>query len=145
MTRKEVHNMLDQPRRLAVRIKRLSEEREELIGILMPGGMSMDDRVQKTPEDLFAKVMAEVADLDAEIEGLRIKRADEIIRIRGLLEGDDVRMAVVSLSYIAQMPMREIATIVHYSLKSVYRLRGEGLDMVGVKVENNEKTLHGRM
>ncbi len=130
MTRKEVHNMLDQPRRLAVRIKRLTEEREELIGILMPGGMSMDDRVQKTPEDLFAKVMAEVADLDAEIEGLKEKRADELIRLRKLLEGEDVRLDVLSMSYISGMPMRAIAEIIHYSVSYTYRLREEGLDLV---------------
>lgn len=139
MTRKEVHNILDQPRRLAIRIKRLTEEREALIGVLMPGGMDMNDRIQKTPEDVMAKVMAEVADIDEEIEQLTARRANEIIRIRGLLEGDDVRMAVVSMSYIAQLPMRAIAEEVHYSLKSVYRLRAEGLDMVGEKVENNEK------
>ena len=139
MTRKEVHNILDQPRSLAIRIKRLTEEREALIGVLMPGGMDMNDRIQKSPEDVMAKVMAEVADIDEEIERLTARRANEIIRIRGLLEGDDVRMAVVSMSYIAQLPMRVIAEEVHYSLKSVYRLRGEGLDMVGAKVENNEK------
>ena len=133
MTRKEVHNILDQPRRLAVKIKRLTEEREALIAILMPGGMNMDDRIQKTPEDLMAKIMAEVADIDEEIAQLQDRRVSEIIHLRHLLEGDDVRMLVVSMSYLGGRPIREIAEELHYSLKHVYRLRGEGLDMIGEK------------
>ena len=138
MTRKEVHNILDQPRRLAVKIKRLTEEREALIAVLMPGGMSMDDRIQKTPEDLMAKIMAEVADIDEEIAQLQDRRVSEIIHLRHLLEGDDARMLVVSMSYLGGRPIREIAEELHYALKYIYQLRGEGLDEIGKVLEETE-------
>ena len=138
MTRKEVHNILDQPRRLAIRIKRLTEEREALIGGLMPGGMDMNDRIQKSPEDVMAKVMAEVADIDEEIERLTEKRADELIRLRRMLDGDDVKLAIVSMSYIGSVPMRVIAEELHYALSTVYWMRAEGLDEVGERLEKLE-------
>ena len=139
MTRKEVHNILDQPRRLAIRIKRLTEEREALIGVLMPGGMDMNDRIQKSPEDVMAKVMAEVADIDEEIERLTEKRADEIISLRKLLDGDDVRLLVLSMSYLNGKPMKVIAEELHYVFRYVYQLRGEGLDIVGQLLEETEQ------
>ena len=136
MTRKEVHNILDRPRRISVRIKKLLFERQALVDSLMPGGMDTQDRVQKTPEDVMARVIAEVADIDEEIARLQAERIVTLTEIRKLLEGDDVRLAVVSMSYLAQMPMRDIAAEVHYSLKSVYRLRGEGLDMIGERYDD---------
>ena len=135
MTRKEVHNILDRPRRISVRIKKLLFERQALVDSLMPGGMDTNDRVQKTPEDVMARVIAEVADIDEEIARLQAERIFTLTELRKLLEGDDVRLAVVSMSYLGQIPMKVIAEEVHYSLKTVYRLRGEGLDMIGEEME----------
>ena len=136
MTRKEVHNILDRPRRISVRIKKLLTERQALVDTLMPGGMDTNDRVQKTPEDVMARVIAEVADIDEEIARLQAERILTLTELRKLLEGDDVRLVVVSMSYLGQIPMKRIAEEVHYSLKSVYRLRGEGLDMIGGEYDN---------
>ena len=131
MTRKEVHNILDQPRRLAIRIKRLTEEREALIGVLMPGGMDMNDRIQKSPEDVMAKVMAEVADIDEEIERLTARRALAMIEVVKMLQGDDRRLEVLSMWYVSRMTIREIAKEMHFAESTIYRLRREGLDIVG--------------
>lgn len=131
MTRKEVHNILDQPRRLAVKIKRLTEEREALIGVLMPGGMSMDDRIQKTPEDLMAKIMAEVADIDEEIERLNAQRANAMLETVKMIRGDDKRLLVLSKWYVSRMAIKDIAKEMNYAESYIYRLRREGLEMIG--------------
>ena len=139
MTRKEVHNILDRPRRIAVKIKKLTVERDALIGVLMPGGMDTHDRVQRTQEDVMARVMAEVVDLDTEIERLRAERAFELVRLRKLLEGDDVRLVVVSMSYLGGKSVKWIAEELHYVVKYVYQLRAEGLDEVAHLLEETEK------
>ena len=138
---KDVYDFLLSPRRIAEEIWRKDIRRRKLRACLLPIGIVYDkDRVQTSPEDQMAETMAEVADLDQQIEILQRQRARQICRIGRAIDqlGDSRERAVLDAYYTGQMSMTEIAEYMHYSRQHIYRLRGSG-------VENMRKMLKGSM
>ena len=131
MDLKETYDFLLSPRRIADEIWRKDIRRQELRACLLPAAITYDkDRVQTTPEDNMAETMAEVADLDAEIEILRRRRARQICLIsRALDQLEDGReKAVLEAYYIGRKSMNEIAEHMSYSLQHTYRLKRDGVE-----------------
>lgn len=122
------------PRRLADDIHRLNLRREEMITSLLPKAITYDkDRVQTTPEDRVAIVMAEVDELDRKIEALKYRRFEAIREIAqdiDLLE-DSRERAIIDAYYLTGEPMEKIAEYLNYSLSHVYRLRDSGVEKMG--------------
>ena len=126
----ETYDFLLGPRRIADAIWRKDLRRQELRSCLMPSGISYDgDRVQKSPEDSMARIVAEVDELDQQIDTLRRSMAMEILRISRVIDRlDDPREAtVLDAYYLGRKSMQEIAEHLHYSERHVYRLRSEGV------------------
>lgn len=131
MDLKETYEFLLSPRRIADEIWRKDIRRQELRACLLPAAITYDkDRVQTTPEDHMAETMAEVADLDAEIEILRRRRARQIRLIsRALDQLEDGReKAILEAYYIGRKSMNEIAEHMSYSLQHAYRLKKDGVE-----------------
>lgn len=131
MDLKETYDFLLSPRRIADEIWRKDIRRQELRACLLPAAITYDkDRVQTTPEDHMAETMAEVADLDAEIEILRRRRARQIRLIsRALDQLEDGReKAILEAYYIGRKSMNEIAEHMSYSLQHTYRLKRDGVE-----------------
>ena len=131
MDLKETYEFLLSPRRLADEIWRKDIRRQELRACLLPAAITYDkDRVQVTPEDHMAETMAEVADLDAEIEILRRRRARQIRLISGALDQleDGREKAILEAYYIGRKSMNEIAEHMSYSLQHTYRLKRDGVE-----------------
>lgn len=131
MDLKETYDFLLSPRRIADEIWRKDIRRQELRACLLPAAITYDkDRVQTTPEDNMAETMAEVADLDAEIEILRRRRARQIRLIsRALDQLEDGReKAILEAYYIGRKSMNEIAEHMSYSLQHTYRLKRDGVE-----------------
>ena len=131
MDLKETYDFLLSPRRIADEIWRKDIRRQELRACLLPAAITYDkDRVQTTPEDHMAETMAEVADLDAEIEILQRRRARQIRLISGALDEleDGREKAVLEAYYIGRKSMNEIAEHMHYSLQHTYRLKRDGVE-----------------
>lgn len=126
------------PRRLADDIYRLGLRREELITKLLPKAITYDkDRVQTTPEDRVAVVMAEVDELDRKIEELKRQRFEAIQEIAGeidLLE-DSRERTILDAYYLSGEPMESIAEYAHYSLSHTYALRRRGVQNI-IKIRN---------
>ena len=126
----ETYDFLLGPRRIADAIWRKDLRRQELRSCLLPSGISYDgDRVQTSPEDSMARIMAEVDELDGQIDTLRRSMAMEILRISRVIDQmDDPREAtVLDAYYLGRRSMQEIAEHLHYSERHVYRLRSEGV------------------
>ena len=131
MDLKETYEFLLSPRRLADEIWRKDIRRQELRACLLPAAITYDkDRVQVTPEDHMAETMAEVADLDAEIEILQRRRARQIRLISGALDQleDGREKAILEAYYIGRKSMNEIAEHMSYSLQHTYRLKRDGVE-----------------
>lgn len=131
MDLKETYEFLLSPRRLADEIWRKDIRRQELRACLLPAAITYDkDRVQVTPEDHMAETMAEVADLDAEIEILQRRRARQIRLISKALDQleDGREKAIIEAYYIGRKSMNEIAEHMSYSLQHTYRLKRDGVE-----------------
>lgn len=128
---KETYDFLLSPRRIADEIWRLDIRRRELRACLLPAAIVYDkDRVQTTPDDMMADTMADVADLDAQIEILQRQRARQIRRIGKALDllEDSRERAILEAYYIGQRSMNEISEYMHYSLQHTYRLKRDGVE-----------------
>ena len=126
----ETYDFLLGPRRISDEIWRKDLRRQELRSCLLPAGIAYDkDRVQTSPEDSMARVMAEVDELDGQIDALQRARALEILRISRVIDQmDDPREAtVLDAYYLGRKSMQEIAEHLHYSTRHVYRLRDDGV------------------
>ena len=126
----ETYDFLLGPRRISDEIWRKDLRRQELRSCLLPAGIAYDkDRVQTSPEDSMARVMAEVDEIDSQIDALQRARALEILRISRVIDRmDDPREAtVLDAYYLGRRSMQEIAEHLHYSERHVYRLRSEGV------------------
>ena len=131
MDLKETYEFLLSPRRLADEIWRKDIRRQELRACLLPAAIAYDkDRVQTTPDDVMADTMADVADLDAEIEILQRQRARQIRRIGKALDmlEDSREKAILEAYYIGQKSMVEISERMSYSLQHTYRLKRDGVE-----------------
>lgn len=131
MDLKETYDFLLQPKRISDEIWRKTLRRKELESCLLPKGISYDkDRVQSSPEDQTARVMAEVADLDHQIEELQQRRAFQILEVSELIDRlDDSREAtILDAYYLGGKSMGEIAEHLHYSFQHTYRLRAAGVE-----------------
>ena len=130
MELQNTYDFLLGPRRIADAIWRKDLRRQELRSCLLPSGITYDrDRVQTSPEDSMARIMAEVDELDQQIDILRRSMAMEILRISRVIDQmDDPREAtVLDAYYLGRRSMQEIAEHLHYSERHVYRLRSEGV------------------
>ena len=130
MELQETYDFLLGPRRISDEIWRKDLRRQELRSCLLPSGITYDrDRVQTSPEDSMARIMAEVDELDSQIDALQRARALEILRISRVIDQmDDPReVTVLDAYYLGRRSMQEIAEHLHYSERHVYRLRSEGV------------------
>lgn len=130
MNYQETYDFLLGPRRISDEIWRKDLRRQELKSCLLSSGIAYDgDRVQASPEDSMARIMAEVDELDQQIDTLRRSMATEILRISRVVDQmDDPREAtVLDAYYLGRRSMQEIADHLHYSTRHVYRLRDDGV------------------
>lgn len=131
MTLDETYDFLMQIRRKEIIIRRKEMQRDELRACLLPGAIRYDrDRVQSTPIDKMADVIARVDELDREIERLKLEKAQAIIEISDVIEklDNDKEKAVLTAFYIKAASMEAVAGIVCYSVRHTYLLRKQGVE-----------------
>lgn len=141
MTLTETYEFLWRVRKQETIIRRKETQRDELRGCLMPGGVSYDRaKVQTAPKDTMADVLAKVADLDNEIEALRVEKARLIMEISDAIEqlSDENEKAVLTEFYIARAPMNRVATSINYSVRRTYDFRKSGVTHLGEMLKGEE-------
>lgn len=130
----EIYDFLMQIRRKEIIIRRKEMQRDELRACLLPGAIRYDrDRVQSTPTDKMADVIARVDELDREVEQLKHEKAQLILEISNAIEKleDDTEKVVLTEFYIARAPMSQVAETIHYSIRRAYHFRKTGVTHLG--------------
>lgn len=133
MDLKETFDFLLQPRRTSYEIWRKSLKRQELESCLLPTAITYDkDQVQTSPDDQVSRIMAEVADLDRQIQELRQNQASQILEVSEMIEQlDDPReVTILSAYFVGRISVREIAERLNYSIQHIYDLRSRGVDKI---------------
>ena len=122
----EVYTFLTQVRRTELKIAQKIAKREQLECCLLPGALRYDTaKVQTSASDKMPDVMAEVADLDADIEALKRRAAEqtnEICDAIDILDSEESK-TVLMMYYIQRMQVEEIAHAIGYAPSTIYKIR----------------------
>lgn len=134
---------LNSIRAIDKKIERLQSKKQQLEWSLLPAGIRYDkDRVQTTPEDSMLAICTDIAEVDAEITMLIVKRAEQVKTVYDTIERmqDMDEQTVIIHRYIMRTPIKDIAKSVSYSVEWVQKKRKDGVDhlteiLEGVKNE----------
>lgn len=112
-------------------IELLQSKKQQLEWSLLPAGIRYDkDRVQVSPEDSMMTICADIAEVDAKITKLALKRAEQVKVVYDTVGkmADMGEQKVIIQRYIDRTPVKEIAKNVHYSVDWVQKKRKDGVD-----------------
>lgn len=108
---------------------RLKAKHDELESCLLPAAIRYDrDKVQTSPEDPMAKVVAEINELEIEMNKIQLKKSKQIAKIDkaiSTLASDEERTAL-TMRYINRIPVTDIAEAMGYSIKRIYQFMDRG-------------------
>ena len=115
------------------RILRKEARLEALRSCLFPSSMDYgQDRIQSTPTDKMAAITAEIIDLEAEIEQMKLRKyflIDETEKMIDRLD-NEVEKTVLAMYFISCRSMTEIADSIGYSVRHTYRFFDSGVAKV---------------
>lgn len=127
----ETYDFLRQPREKEGVIRRKEMQRDELRACPLPKAVRYDtDRVQSSPKDTMADVIARVDELDREIEQLKQEKARLLMEISDAIEqldSDREKLALTAF-YIKGLSMSEVADTAHYTVRRGYQIRKQGVE-----------------
>ena len=128
MTREEVKTLLRRPRSITNAIQRKKEQADALKASLLPMGIRYDsDRVMTSPTDRMADVMAEIDRLEREIRELAEEKPRAVRESIYFIEKlSDQQAEVMTLYFVAEKKVRQIARQLHYSEQNVYKIIQRG-------------------
>lgn len=130
---KEAYNFLNSARVLHWQWLRLKAKHDELESCLLPAAIRYDkDKVMTSPEDQMSKIVAEVNELEKEMNELQVKRSKQIKRIDkalSRLESEEERTAI-TMRYLNRTAVRDIADSMGYSEPTIYKLMRNGGDKI---------------
>ena len=126
---KQTYNYLNSVRVLHWRWLRLKARHDELESCLLPAAIRYDkDKVQTSPDDTISKIVAEISELETQMNEVllaKAKRINEITNIIHSLESDEERTAL-TMRYINRVPVADIAEAMGYSVKRIYQFMDQG-------------------
>ena len=126
-----VRAFLQQARMKDSAIKRKQLQIRELESCLLPGAIRYDvDRVQSSPSDPMSRIMAEIDDLEHQIEQLKIEKAEAVTEVSRMIDKleDETEKTVLADYFIGRAPMTEVADIIGYGVRQTFRIRKRGIE-----------------
>lgn len=108
---------------------RLKAKHDELESCLLPGAIRYDkDKVQTSPEDAMSKVVAEIAELEKEMNRVQLLKSKQIAKIDNAINSlaSDEERTALTMRYINRIPIAEIAEEMGYSEPTIYRFMRQG-------------------
>lgn len=108
---------------------RLKAKHDELESCLLPAAIRYDkDKVQTSPEDPMAKIVAEINELEVEMNKIQLKKSQQIARIDKAIStlGSDEERTALTMRYINRIPVTDIAEAMGYSIKRIYQFMDRG-------------------
>ena len=126
---RQAYEFLNSVRVLHWRYLRLKAKHDELESCLLPAAIRYDkDKVQSSPEDQMSKIVAEINDLETEMDEVRMLKSKQIDRIDkaiSSLASDEERTAL-AMRYINRISVSNIADAMGYSEKRIYQFIDQG-------------------
>jgi len=108
---------------------RLKAKHDELESCLLPAAIRYDrDKVQTSPDDTMSKIVAEINELEREMNMIQLKKSIQIAKIDkaiNTLASDEERTAL-TMRYINRVPVKDIAEAMGYSIKRIYQFMDRG-------------------
>jgi DNA-directed RNA polymerase specialized sigma subunit len=135
---KEAYNFLNSARVLHWQWLRLKAKHDELESCLLPAAIRYDkDKVMTSPEDQMSKIVAEVNELEKEMNELQVKKSKQIELIYNAinsLESAEER-TTLTMRYINRVPVAIIAEAMGYSEQRIYQFMNQGGNQIakGIK------------
>ena len=130
---RETYRFLNSARSLHWQLLRLKAKHDELESCLLPAAIRYDkDKVQTSPDDNFSKIMAEIAELEQEMEDVRVRKSEQIGKIDravSALESEEERTAL-TMRFINRASVRDIAKEMGYSESRIYQFMNHGGAMI---------------
>lgn len=130
----EAYNYLMQVRRTESQIKRLEMKAKELRSCLLPGAIRYDtDKVMNTPQDKLSEIMAEVDEIERNIQAKKVEKARLVEEITSTIEEleDENEKTVLTAFFVARESMNQAAEAISYSLRRAYYFRKQGMLHLG--------------
>lgn len=126
---RQAYEFLNSARVLHWQWLRLKAKHDELESCLLPAAIRYDrDKVQTSPEDAMSKIVAEIAELEKEMNTIQVLKSKQIAKIDkaiNSLTSDEERTAL-TMRYINRVPIAEIAEEMGYSEPTIYRFMRQG-------------------
>lgn len=136
---KEAYEFLNSARAIHYQWLRLKSKRDELESCLLPAAIRYDkDKVQSSPEDTLSKVVAEVVELEKDMDRLQIQKAERIEEIDNVindLDSDEERTALM-MRFVSRIPVKDIADAMGYAEPTVYKFLNQGGDHILKSISN---------
>ena len=122
-----VHDLLMGPRVTRYRIQQVRSKYLAIYMAMMPGGIQYD-KVQTSPADMMPEKMDGLVELEEKIlrlEDLHRRQIEDIETACGKLS-DELQRTVLLMFYVGGISVREIAETLHYSERTIFRVRRQG-------------------
>lgn len=130
---RQAYEFLNSVRVLHWRWLRLKAKHDELESCLLPAAIRYDrDKVQTSPEDPLAKIVAEINELEEEMIQLQIakaRRIKEITKAIHSIPSDEERTAL-TMRFINRKPVSEIAEAMGYAEPTIYKFMNQGAERI---------------
>lgn len=135
---KEAYNFLNSARVLHWQWLRLKAKHDELESCLLPAAIRYDkDKVMTSPEDQMSKIVAEVNELEKEMNELQVKKSKQIELIYNAinsLESAEER-TTLTMRYINRVPVAIIAEAMGYSEQRIYQFMNQGGNQIAKEIK----------
>lgn len=130
---RQAYEFLNSVRVLQWRWLRLEARHDELISCLQPAAIRYDkDKVQTSPDDNMSKIIAEVMELEEEmdiIQKRRVQRIKEIIKVLNSIPSDEQRTAL-TMRFIGRKSVEVIADKMGYAIPTIYKFMNQGAEWI---------------
>lgn len=136
---REAYTFLNSARVLHWQWLRLKAKHDELESCLLPAAIRYDkDKVQTSPDDTISRIIAEINELETEMNKIQIhksKQIEKIDRAINALEADEERTAL-SMRFINRTPVTEIAEAMGYAESTIYKFMNQGAERIAKSIRN---------
>lgn len=123
---------LNRPYKLDIKVRRLLYKREALLSCLLPKALVPKEvQVQESVSgDKLGDILGEVEEIEQNIDALLREKAEAVrdtAETIDKLESEEERAVLIGF-FLARKSMMEIAEEIHYSRRSIFRLKHRALE-----------------
>ena len=130
---KQAYIFLNSARVLHWEWLRLKAKHDELESCLLPAAIRYDkDKVQTSPDDTISKIVAEISELETQMNEVllaKAKRIEEIDKAIHSIQSDEQR-TVLTMRFINRIPVSEIAESMGYAESTIYKFMNQGAEQI---------------